>query len=83
MIARICYIVCRMKVQIDSKIMILFCSCLYVVMRLKCQCEIRRPNGTKDKLTEALEIGKSALPIAQSFLPSESFEIFYCTLIDC
>ena len=79
MIARICYIVCRMKVQIDSKIMILFCACLYVVMSLKCQCELARPNGSKDKLTEALEIAKSALSIAQSFLPSESLDIFYCT----
>ena len=48
-------------------------------MRLKCECEIERPNGSKDKLTEALEIAKTALPIAQSFLPSESFEILYCT----
>ena len=48
-------------------------------MRLKCECEIERPNASKDKLTEALEIGKSALSIAQSFLPSESFEIFDCT----
>ena len=47
-------------------------------MRLKCECEITRPNGSKDKLTEALEIAKSALPIAQSILPSESYEIFYC-----
>ncbi|XP_062504672.1 uncharacterized protein LOC134181411 [Corticium candelabrum] len=49
-------------------------------MQFKCECEIRRPNGSKDKLTEALEIAKSALPIAQSFLPSESYEIFYCKL---
>ena len=47
-------------------------------MRLKCDCEIERPNGSKDKLTEALEIAKSALSIAQSFLASERFEIFYC-----
>ncbi|XP_062504287.1 uncharacterized protein LOC134181098 isoform X2 [Corticium candelabrum] len=48
------------------------------VMKLKCECEIRRPNASKDKLTEALEIAISALSIAQSFLPSESAEIFYC-----
>ena len=48
-------------------------------MRLKCECEIDRPNGSKDKLTEALEIAKSALSIAQSLLPSESYEICYCT----
>ena len=47
-------------------------------MKLKCECEIRRPNASKDKLTEALEIAISALSIAQSFLPSESAEIFYC-----
>ncbi|XP_062504100.1 uncharacterized protein LOC134180933 [Corticium candelabrum] len=52
----------------------------FTVMRLKCECEIERPNASKDKLTEALEIGKSALSIAQSFLPSESFEIFDCKL---
>ncbi|XP_062504101.1 uncharacterized protein LOC134180934 [Corticium candelabrum] len=49
------------------------------VTRLKVECEIERPNGSKDKLTEALEIANSALSIAQSFLPSESLEIFYCT----
>ena len=48
-------------------------------MSLKCQSEFRRPNGSKDKLTEALEIGKSALSIARSILPSESVEILYCT----
>ena len=47
-------------------------------MMYKCQCKIARSNGSKDKLTEALEIAKSALSIAQSSLPSESFEIFYC-----
>ncbi|XP_062504096.1 uncharacterized protein LOC134180929 [Corticium candelabrum] len=51
----------------------------HMVMCLKCDCEITRPNGSKDKLTEALEIAKSALSIAQSFLPSESSESFYCT----
>ncbi|XP_062504243.1 uncharacterized protein LOC134181061 [Corticium candelabrum] len=50
-------------------------------MRLKCECEITRPNGSKDKLTEALEIAKSALPIAQSILPSESYEIFYWNVV--
>ena len=48
-------------------------------MRVKCDHEIERPDGSKDKLTEALEIAKSALPFAQPFLPSESFEIFLCT----
>ena len=48
-------------------------------MMYKCQCKIARSNGSKDKLTEALEIGKSALAIAQSFRPSESLEIFGCT----
>ncbi|XP_062504556.1 uncharacterized protein LOC134181317 [Corticium candelabrum] len=51
------------------------------VMRFKCECEITRPNGSKDKLTEALEIAKSALSIAQSLPASENFEIFYCKLL--
>ncbi|XP_062504721.1 uncharacterized protein LOC134181465 [Corticium candelabrum] len=49
------------------------------VVNLKCQCEIERPNRSKDKLTEALEIAKQTLSITQSFLPSESLQIFYCT----
>ena len=48
-------------------------------MRLKCLSELERPNASKDKLTEALEIAKSALSIAQSFLPSESSKILHCT----
>ncbi|XP_062504586.1 uncharacterized protein LOC134181340 isoform X3 [Corticium candelabrum] len=46
------------------------------VMKFKCECEITRPNGSKDKLTEALEIAKSALSIALSLLPSEIWKIF-------
>ena len=48
-------------------------------MRLKCECEIRRPNASKDMLTEALEMAKSALSIAQSFSSSESLDIFMST----
>ena len=73
MITRICCIVRRMKVQIDSKVIILFLfMSLCIVMRLKCQWEIARPNGSTDKLTEALEIAKTTLPIAQSLLSSEN-----------
>ncbi|XP_062504084.1 uncharacterized protein LOC134180917 [Corticium candelabrum] len=52
------------------------CKDMLYFMKLKCECEIRRRNRSKDKLLEALEIAKSALPIAQSLLPSESYEIF-------